>query len=227
MHARSAHSGTPGDAQYPNLNGSGINRTLFRLPSGAQVLPIQLWSSPYHVRQSAIVHPYWRYELLNKIYNNTTSRSTVFAVWLTVGFFEVNSDGSLGAEVGKSEGKSIRHRMFAIVDRTGLAIPRQAGTLSGGVAAGQQAVNLVNLAGSTTSSTSGITAGMQLFVGQPGVDMESVTVLSVTANQITFSSALLFNHPLANAANNIGEPVYIAPRQLGPRSRAASMSPSR
>ena len=42
-------------------------------------------------------HPSVRLELLNKILSRTTSRSNCFAVWLTVGFFEVLSEqGEIG-----------------------------------------------------------------------------------------------------------------------------------
>jgi hypothetical protein len=53
----------------------------------------------------------------------------VFAVWLTVGFFEVQdmdangnpiSPPMFGAELGYNQGRQIRHRFFAIVDRSQL-----------------------------------------------------------------------------------------------------------
>jgi hypothetical protein len=163
-------------------------------------------------------HPYLRYELLNKVYNNLTSRSNVFAVWLTVGFFECDVNGNnLGQEVGKSEGKNVRHRMFAIVDRTGLAVPRLVGTLDQPdtekapppylpYATGKP-VNLV-LEGGLANSTSGVSVGSQLLVGNPGSNMEAVTVQVVTANRITVTFI---------RSHSPKESVYIAPGNWGPQ----------
>jgi hypothetical protein len=102
------------DAQPSN---GGLADTLLR-PSGESSDSQPVLAVP------GMTHPYQSYELLTKIFNNVTVRSNVFAVWVTVGFFEVTDDTArpikLGAEIGRAESRQLRHRMFAIVDRSRL-----------------------------------------------------------------------------------------------------------
>ncbi len=70
--------------------------------------------------------PLFQTELLQKMSNLTTVRTHQYAVWLTVGLFEVTKTGDpaklipdqLGRELGASSGSNTRYRSFFIVDRT-------------------------------------------------------------------------------------------------------------
>jgi hypothetical protein len=76
-------------------------------------------------------HPYFRSEWLQKMMNLTTVRTHQYAVWITVGFFEVTQVGNadlvdqrpdlaydrLGREIGLN-GRPYRSRGFFILDRT-------------------------------------------------------------------------------------------------------------
>jgi hypothetical protein len=118
-----------GDTQFPS--GSGINNGWLMDNDGSGKA-----TSPRLFQVPGATHPYRQFELMTKIYNNVTTRSNVFAVWVTVGFFKVTNDQvrpvQLGAEIGKAEGRNVRHRMFAIVDRSQLIMPSVA-TLSAAV----------------------------------------------------------------------------------------------
>ena len=71
-------------------------------------------------------HPLYRTEWLQKVMNLTTVRTHQFAVWITVGFFEVVKPGTpelglpdvLGQELGLNEGRNTRYRSFFTLDRT-------------------------------------------------------------------------------------------------------------
>jgi len=76
-------------------------------------------------------HPYWRTEQLQRVMNLTTTRTHQYAVWITIGFFEVKRQGDLGMlasnpqlafdilgpEIGAANGKNTRYRGFYLVDR--------------------------------------------------------------------------------------------------------------
>lgn len=79
-------------------------------------------------------NPYFRYQALQRLSNLVTGRSNVYAVWITVGYFEVEQppsgytpaelaeyypDGyALGRELGLDTGDVQRHRAFFIYDRS-------------------------------------------------------------------------------------------------------------
>ena len=81
-------------------------------------------------------NPYFRYQALTRLGNLVTTRSNVYAFWITVGYFEVtpwtnnvvngptvidagHPDGyQLGPELGSDTGEVERHRAFYIFDRT-------------------------------------------------------------------------------------------------------------
>ncbi|MCC7087008.1 MAG: hypothetical protein IT427_18570 [Pirellulales bacterium] len=79
-------------------------------------------------------NPSFKYQALTRTMGNITTRSNVYAVWITVGYFEVSPhqnpavpagpnsvypDGYwLGQELGADTGEITRHRAFYIIDRT-------------------------------------------------------------------------------------------------------------
>ena len=57
---------------------------------------------------------FFRYQTMNRLANNVTVRSNVFAIWITVGFFENGSTKELGSDTGELD----RHRGFFLFDRS-------------------------------------------------------------------------------------------------------------
>lgn len=205
-----------GDPQYPVTGGSmGLSESI----AGGTFTPQQAsLQAPFNSQPAP---PFITNELLNKISGNITTRSNTFAVFLTVGFFEVMDDSAkpvrLGAEIKTSNGKAIRHQMFAIVDRTNLAFDTSAGPAG----ALKQAPNppvfmsaIEALPKGTTSATvtiqggqipsdydgnTPVTIGQRVFIGMgTSQEMATVTNLQITKGQMTLQFAAggsQFSHP--------------------------------
>jgi len=63
--------------------------------------------------------PFIAYQRLMRLPNLVTQQSNVYAVWMTIGFFEFDFENSgIGAEFTGNRGEVTRHRSFYIIDRT-------------------------------------------------------------------------------------------------------------
>jgi hypothetical protein len=96
------------------------NRPLFQSDN-----KVGAWPASYDANRNG----YFRYQSIQRLANLTTTRSNVFAIWITVGYFEVtpapngvdagHPDGyQLGQELGSDTGDIVRHRGFYIFDRS-------------------------------------------------------------------------------------------------------------
>ena len=57
-------------------------------------------------------------EFRQRLGSIATTRSSVFSIWITVGYFEVDQFGRIGRELGSDEGQVQRNRAFYMVDRS-------------------------------------------------------------------------------------------------------------
>jgi hypothetical protein len=208
--ALSAGNTAVNDGQYPQ--GLGIDDTLLR--NSTPGTPPPLFAVP------GVTHPYLQNELLCKIFNNVTTRSNVFAVWCTVGFFEVRDDTTqpvkLGPEIGLAQGQNVRSRFFCIVDRTNLSLdpknPRLQGPqpwfVTGNTAvtpAGVATVAVPALSGTYEGLPFNIQANSSLIVDIGTSNQETVTVTAVnsTANPPTFTATFANPHAAGFPITNV------------------------
>lgn len=144
-------------------------------------------AQPLFAVGAATNHPYQRASLFQKIFNNITTTSNVFAIWWTVGFFEVVDESvkpaRLGAEIGRSENRHVRHRFFAIVDRSGLQL--YSGNLSNGaaVATGTQTVTVDPNSIRTTRNVAGPWNAVKDYAIGDTCSSAGVGYFCITANR--------------------------------------------
>ncbi|MDR1485129.1 MAG: hypothetical protein LBT09_09940 [Planctomycetaceae bacterium] len=80
-----------------------VNATLLGLPNLQPASGDNLYTSLHH---------------LLRLSETTTTRSNVFAIWITTGYFKVDDSGKLCEEIGTNDGTVKRHRDFYIIDRS-------------------------------------------------------------------------------------------------------------
>jgi len=117
-----------------------INATYMRQGSAASNNPLfQQYPALQQDVNNTDRNPFFHYQGLERLGNLVTTRSNVYSVWITVGYFEVkpkrkntlagetvdgipdaaHPDGyELGQEMGSDTGEIVRHRAFYMIDRT-------------------------------------------------------------------------------------------------------------
>ncbi len=103
---------------------NAADTTLFRRVLPANDTPLLEWRpavlpAPPHNDPTRSAH--FRYEMRQRLGNLVTTRSSVFAIWITVGFFEVDpvtGNPIATGELEDQEGRRQRYRGFFIVDRS-------------------------------------------------------------------------------------------------------------
>jgi hypothetical protein len=90
--------------------------SLLRSDAGAST---RLFSTSKLLSGVTLPHnPYVANSAVSRLVNLTTDQSHVFAVRVTIGYFEYDPATGLGAEYGLDEGKARRHRAFYVIDRS-------------------------------------------------------------------------------------------------------------
>ena len=97
-------------------NNKGADKTIFRRTSPSA--DVGTFDAASTSPRDSVGSAYFRNELRQKLGAVATTRSSVFAIWIAVGYFEVDEFGRLGAEVGSELGEVNRNRAFYMIDRS-------------------------------------------------------------------------------------------------------------
>lgn len=107
-------------APLPSLQQTDVQCTIMRLNPNT-TRPLLEYTSTANYNHTGR-NPFFRWDALQHIGNLVTTRSNVYAVWVTIGYFKVEPDGAggfrLAQELGSTTGEIERHRAFYIIDRS-------------------------------------------------------------------------------------------------------------
>jgi hypothetical protein len=117
-------------APLPALRTKGVEATLLRSADPATPTESLFGYESTEKFDNTSRNPFFHYHSIQRLGNLVSTTSNVYAVWITVGYFEVEAayplpsefeppDGFLlGQELGSDTGEIQRHRMFMMVDRS-------------------------------------------------------------------------------------------------------------
>jgi hypothetical protein len=118
-------------APLPALRTKGVEATLLRSADPTAPTESLFGYESTEKFDNTSRNPFFHYHSIQRLGNLISTTSNVYAVWITVGYFEVEAyenatasdyvppDGFLlGQELGSDTGEIQRHRMFMMVDRS-------------------------------------------------------------------------------------------------------------
>jgi hypothetical protein len=102
-------------AQFVHENArSNAQAGLFRRDGALRSFDFESSDDAFNTETSS----WYENEYRQRLGSVATTRSSVFSIWITIGYFEVDEYGRIGAEIGEAEGNVRRNRAFYMVDRS-------------------------------------------------------------------------------------------------------------
>ena len=109
----------PFRSAWSSTTATDANRTMMRYSDAAFGPLMGSRTSAFDKHIDPGIHPYFYFQGLSRQASLLTTQSNVYAIWITVGYFEVNDAGVYnGKEYGVDSGNVRRHRGFYIFDRS-------------------------------------------------------------------------------------------------------------
>ena len=108
----------PADDLLGNTIGEPVNATVLRHDPSTATLPLFAMDDTRSAEfNDGSRNPYFYQQGIQRLGNLVTTRSNVYAIWITVGYFEVDN-GDPTSELGTDSGEISRHRAFYVFDRS-------------------------------------------------------------------------------------------------------------